>query len=62
MARPAWLNRVTAVRVRLTTALDLVGAGLISAGAALIYVPAGLIVAGALVLVASFNAAGKDST
>ena len=59
MARRSWLNRV---KSHATTLGDLVGAALISAGAALIYVPAGLIVAGALVLAASFNAAGKDST
>lgn len=46
---------------RVTTIADVVGAALLSGGAALIYLPAGLIVAGALVLVASWSAAGKDA-
>jgi len=47
------------VRRHATTLGDVVGAGLLSVGAALIYMPAGLIVSGALILAASWAEAGR---
>jgi hypothetical protein len=45
------------VRAIFTTLLDIAGAGLVTAGAALVYHPAGFIVAGGFVLAGSFQAA-----
>lgn len=48
-------------RVKPTTTADLIGGGLLVAGASDIYRPAGFIVAGLLILAGSWSAAGKDA-
>ncbi len=56
MAKRAGQHRITR-REAVTTAADIVGGALVSAGAWLIYAPAGFIVAGILIIAASVMSA-----